>query len=144
MKKAIFKIVPLIIFFCIILACFCSCISSEQYIEYYSQKENYIRVTGTVSHIKYNDENTVLFIGFEELSPALDDVSFKIVGDNLRIVQDNKIDEKLELGEQITFVTAPKYFGDGYVMPIVAMSINGETLLEFEEGYENLLNWLSE
>ena len=117
---------------------------SPRKIKYYSQKENYISVTGTVSTITYNQDSTALYIDLCELSPVLDDTCFKIVGKNLEIVQTNKIDDKLKIGEQITFITAPKYFGDGYVMPIVAISINGENLLNFEEGYENLLDWLSE
>ena len=67
-----------------------------------------------------------------------------IVGENLEIVKANRIDDKLKIGEQITFITAPKYFGDGYVMPIVAISISGENMLDFEEGYKNLLDWLYE
>ena len=51
---------------------------------------------------------------------------------------------KLKTDEQITFITAPKYFGDGYVMPMVAISIGEENLLEFEDGYENLLAWLED
>ena len=39
-------------------------------------------------------------------------------------------------------MTAPKCFGDGYVMPIVAVSVDGEVLLEFEEGFENFLEHL--
>ena len=125
---------------CVLL---CSCNSSGT-IEYYSQKENYISVTGTVSSIKYNEEVTALYIDFSELSPVLDDTCFKIVGENLEIVKANRIDDKLKIGEQITFITAPKYFGDGYVMPIVAISISGENMLDFEEGYKNLIDWLSE
>ena len=139
MKKFLLQISTLCL--TVILLC-CSCNSLEK-IKYYSQKENYISVNGTVSHIKYNEDSTALYIGFSELSPALDDTSFKIVGYNLEIVRTNKVDDKLKIGEQVTFITAPKYFGDGYVMPIVAISINGESLLEFEEGYENLLDWLS-
>lgn len=128
---------------CVVLLLCCSCYSSEEYL-YYSQKENYIEVEGTVSYIKYNEDSTALYIGFSKLSTALDDSCFKIVGDNLKIVKDNNIDDKLIEGEQISFVTAPKYFGDGYVMPIVSLTINGEILLEFDEGYTNFLNWLSE
>ena len=128
---------------CVVLLLCCSCYSSEEYL-YYSQKENYIEVEGTVSYIKYNEDSTALYIGFSKLSTALDDSCFKIVGDNLKIVKDNNIDDKLTEGEQISFVTAPKYFGDGYVMPIVSLTINGEILLEFDEGYTNFLNWLSE
>ena len=123
----------------IIFVLFCSCNSNKK-AQYYSQKENYINVTGTVSSIKYNKNFTTLYLEFYDLSPVLDDTCFKIVGENLKIVQRNGIDEKICLGEQISFITAPKYFGDGYVMPIVGISAKGETLLDFEEGYINLLN----
>ena len=119
----------------------CNSISLKKY---YSQKENYISVTGTISSIKYNEEATALYIDFSELSPVLDDTCFKIVGENLDIVKANRIDDKLKIGEQIIFITAPKSFGDGYVMPIVSISISGENMLNFEEGYKNLLDWLSE
>ena len=41
----------------------------------------------------------------------------------------------------IEIATAPRYFGNGYKMQIVALSIDGYTLLEFEEGYDNLMDW---
>lgn len=141
-KISLLKLIMIITTTCILLVLLCSCNSSE-IIEYYSQKENYISVTGTVSDIKYNEDTTALYIDLSGLSPVLDDTCFKIVGENLKIVKANKIDDKLKTGEQITFITAPKYFGDGYVMPIVAISISGENLLDFEEGYKNLLDWLS-
>lgn len=127
---------------CIFLGLVCSCRGSEK-ADYYSQKENYISVIGTIASIKYNENETVLYIDFSELCPTLDDTCFKIVGENLKIVQKQNIENKLKVGEQITFITAPKYFGDGYVMPIAAVSVRGETLLEFEEGYKNLIEWLS-
>lgn len=142
-NNLLLKPVMTIVLTCIMLVFLCSC-SSSQKIKYYSQKENYISVTGTVSNIKYNEDTTALYIDLSELSPVLDDTCFKIVGENLEIVKANKIDDKLKTGEQITFITAPKYFGDGYVMPIVAITIDGENLLNFEEGYKNLLDWLSE
>ena len=139
-RNSLPKSIMMIIYICISL---CSC-NSDSRIEYYTQKENYISVTGTISSIKYNEEATALYIDFSELSPVLDDTCFKIVGENLDIVKANRIDDKLKIGEQIIFITAPRYFGDGYVMPIVSISISGENLLGFEEGYENLIAWLSE
>ncbi len=141
-KMSLLKLATIIPVVCIIIALLCSC-DSPQYVEYYSQKENYINVNGTVSSLKYNEDRSVLYVNFSELSPILDDTCFKIVGKNLKTAQANGID-KLEIGEQIAFITAPKYFGDGYVMPIVAVSVNGDDLLKFEEGYENLIDWLSE
>lgn len=118
-----------------------SCYLSKK-INYYSQRDNYITATGTVIHIKYNEDNSSLYLAFSELDPKFDDINFKIVGANLPIVQENGIDEKIELGDQVEFISAPKYFGDGYVMPIVAISVDGETLLDFEEGFSNWLNLL--
>ena len=138
-KISLLKLIMIITTTCILPVLLCSCNSSE-IIEYYSQKENYINVTGTVSNIKYNEDTTALYIDLSELSPVLDDTCFKIVGKNLEIVKANKIDDKLKTGEQITFITAPKYFGDGYVMPIVSLTIDGEELLSFEEGYANFMD----
>ncbi len=59
-------------------------------------------------------------------------------------MQSHGIDEKLKIGNSIEFVTAPKYFGDGYVMPIVAISVDGEALLSFDEGFENFQDWLKQ
>ena len=144
MKRFSVKVIGLITTLCILLAFLCSCQSHQDKIRYYSEKENYISVTGIVQHIKYSEDSSELYIGFSELSPVLDDDCFKIVGNNLKIVQNSKIDEKLKIDDEISFITAPKYYGDGYVMPIVAITINGEELLEFDEGYENLIDWLSE
>ncbi len=127
----------------IVLLCnFIMLTACASYLKYYSNQENYINATGIVSHIKYGEDNKSLYLGFSELSPVLDDTNFKIVGKNLLIVQEKGIDQKISLGDKVEFITAPKYFGDGYIMPIVALSVNGEVLLEFEEGYNNLIEWL--
>ena len=48
----------------------------------------------------------------------------------------------IKIGDRVVFSSAQRYFGDGYVMPIVQLDVNGEELLSFEEGYHNLLSWL--
>lgn len=112
--------------------------------DYYSQKSNYVNATGIVTHISYNENRSALYLGFSNLNPQFDDNSFKIVGDNLPIVQQNDIDKKIKIGDQVDFITAARYFGDGYVMPIVEISVNEEELLSFEDGFANLLKWLDD
>ena len=143
MKKSLLKKVAIIITLCIASCCIFSCYAQKQ-IEYYSEKENYVCVVGVVSKFQYNEDRTALYIDFTDLSPTLDDTCFKIVGDNLKIVKDNLIDDKVLEGKQVSFTTAPRYFGDGYILPIVAMYVDGECLLDFENGYKNLLKWLKE
>ena len=126
----------------IIVASLSSCYNLEAK-KYYSEKSNYITVSGKVSHISYNKEQTVLYIGFAEMSEEFDDNCFKIIEDNLKIGKNNGIDDVLCLGKRVEFVTAPRYFGDGYVMPIVALSIDGKCYLKFDDGYNNLMRWLN-
>lgn len=133
-----FIITTIMLFMVIVLS---ACDSAKKQ-DYYSNKENYVNATGTITHIAYDEDKTALYLDFSELSPTFDDTCFKIVGNNLLIVQKNGIDQKIKIGDQIDFITAPKYFGDGYVMPIVSISTNGEYLLEFEEGFTNFLDWL--
>lgn len=115
----------------------------ERMREYYSQKANYVESTGIVTHMVYNEDGSSLVLIFSDLSAKFSDNSFKIVGENLSLVEERGIAHKVEIGDEVSFISAPKYFGDGYVMPIVALEVDGETLLEFEEGFENLMERLN-
>lgn len=119
-----------------------SCLSIRYRI-YYPVKDNYIEVSGVVIYMKYNKDHTELHIAFSDMDRKLDDRSFEIVGENLRTVEKNGLEDKIKIGDRVTFVTAPKYFGDGYVMPIVAISANGESLLDFDEGFKNFMDYLN-
>ena len=142
MQKMIKKsmLMVLSVCLCIILS---SC-SRLQQIDYYSNQDNYVNATGTVVHIAYDEDNTALYLGFDDLDPEFDDTCFKIIGDNLPIVQENGIDEQIQIGDTVEFITAPKYFGDGYVMPIVAIYVDEVELLGFDEGFENFIEWLEQ
>lgn len=130
-----------IVFLLIFTVCSSSCKTSFYLKSYYSDKSNYVTAIGTVTYIKYNEEGDTLFIGFSDLTPSFDDTCFKIAGQNLDIVKSYGIDEKLILGDRVEFITAPYYYGDGYVYPIVSIKINGEELLSFDEGFKNWNEW---
>ena len=134
---------PIVLIFILCTVLFCSgCSYWVREVKYYSQRDNYVNAVGTVTHIAYSEDNMELCLGFSELTPTFDDTDFEIVGENLRIAQDNGIDTKIKIGDQVEFITAPRYFYDGYIMPIVAISVNGECLLEFEEGFGNFFKWI--
>lgn len=119
-----------------------SCGEKDKY-DYYADRENYISVTGTVSFVNHSEDGTVLYLEFENLSVPLSDNCFKVVGDNLSILGATVDGATLEIGDDLTFITAPRYFGDGYVMPIVSIKRGEIVLMEFDEGVDNLLNWLN-
>lgn len=62
---------------------------------------------------------------------------FEISEENYEIVIRNGIESKLEKGMTIEFLSAPEDFGNGYIRPIVALTIDGVVLLEQEIGIEN-------
>ncbi len=115
------------------------CNLKNEYISYYSVKENYVEVEGSVYFLEYSENG--IYIGFQDMTYEFDDDCFKLVGKNMTAVVQAGVEKKLKLGDKVKFSTAPKYFGDGYVMPIVSLEIEGEELLSFEDGYVNLLEW---
>lgn len=120
---------------------FHSCEFIQEY-SYYSHKENFITTEGTVDYISYSEDGTEMYIGFSDQTSPLSYATFQIAGDNFKIVHSNDIESKLKIGDRISFMFAPEYFGDGYLIPIVSITVNDEVLLEFDEGYENLMKWL--
>ena len=111
--------------------------------QYYENRSNYVTVTGTVSHIAYDEEEAALYIGIEECPEGFSDTTFKLAGDGLTIARERGIDVLLKVGSEITFTAAPRYFGDGYVVPLAALSVEDQCLLDFEQGYNGLMNWLN-
>ena len=109
-----------------------------------AKTEDYVVVTGVVSSIRYSADGTALYFGVEEANPECEDSTFKIVGANLTIVKENGIDEKIRVGDRISFMTTTEYFIDDDALPIVGLSVGSDTLLEFSDGYGNFLSWLRE
>ena len=107
--------------------------------EYYMDINNYITEEAVVDTINYDKKLEYIGIRLSEISDAYQGERFIIEGENLDIVLANGILEKIEPNSVVEFTSAPAFFGNGYLMPIVQLSVNGETLLSFEEGYANLL-----
>ncbi|MBE6811499.1 MAG: hypothetical protein E7523_01310 [Ruminococcaceae bacterium] len=137
MKKnyIVLSIAVVLIGFVIFCFCYKNDISQEQYIK---DESNYITVTGTVSYLSFNDDRTVLHIALTDLSEKLDDNAFKVFGENLKVLQQKNIEQKLSVGMNVSITTAPKYFGDGYVFPVAALVVDGDELLDFETGLKNI------
>lgn len=130
----------LFLMICLLVLATTSCANTnKEKINYYSNEQNYIKITGTIDHVVFDDEQNALYLGFSSLSQKTDDDCFKVVGDAYYIVVANK--EYIQIGATATFVTAPKYYGDGYVMPIVSLSVDGRNVLEYEDGFSSLLDW---
>ena len=110
-------------------------ILSERMIEKYSNDANYVRFMGEV--VSFDEDAGTVIINSKELIEkqvsANGIYKFCIYGEN-----DNFT---LNVGDEIEFLTVPFHFYNGHVLPIVEVVLNGNVLLEFEEGKESLIDW---
>ena len=107
---------------------------AKKMIEKYSDNQNYVTLTGEV--IEFNENNVI--IKCEELN---DYISYEDELCDYYIYSDQFVE--LQVGEEIQFTTVPFHFYNGHKLPIVELKIDENTLLSFEEGKENLLDWVN-
>ena len=107
---------------------------------YYSDRNNFITEEATVDNIIYNEERNHVVLWLSDIDPQYQSEAFIFRGENAATVLENGILSKVKIGDTITFTSAPRYFGNGYFMPIVELYIGEEAILEFEIGYQNLLD----
>ena len=107
---------------------------AKKMIEKYSDNRNYVTLTGEV--IEFNENNVI--IKCEELNDYL---SYEDELCDYYIYSDQFVE--LQVGEEIQFTTVPFHFYNGHKLPIVELKIDENTLLSFEEGKENLLDWVN-
>ncbi len=117
-------------------------------ISYYSKKENFPILTGTIEEVGASSDDTI-FVRIRNISdPDFErdsfdgTTSFRIDKDNYKIVMKNGILDKIKDGDEVSFQGGKITFGDGYLSPILSISTHGETILSFEEGQGNMLDYL--
>ena len=115
--------------------------------KYYSDKSNFVSVTAKCGEIGVNSWFPgEYYLNVEDMEYEITEDcrfisrSFDINKANATILKEAGIEEKLTKGKIFTFISAPEYFGDGYACPIVGIEIDGEVLLDFDTGYENLMD----
>ncbi len=130
-----------VISFCVILLLIVSigCTKNREK-EYYEDINNYISDEAIVENIIYNEEEDYIVLWLSVTNEAYQIPNFIIEGENANIVLKKDILEKLKVGDTVKFISAPKIFGNGDFLPIVALSVSNDKLLDFETGYENLLD----
>ena len=105
---------------------------------YYKDPTQFVELSAEVDYIHWDTNR--LTIGMTDIPEGFSERTFKIEGEAYDVVLENGLKEQLALGQTITFMAAPRYFGNGYVMPIVEISVDGVEYLSFDEGYPYLLN----
>ena len=144
MKK---RIISLLVLICMLIipiglsACEAACRIynaplRKHMIEYYSDDSNYISLNGVIVSIYY---------GQREIDIATEDSDITAEGPvPFNVMIDLNVLDEMQVGDEITFVTAPMSFYNGHIWPIVAVEKDGKTYLSFEDGKASYLEWIDE
>lgn len=133
MKKFRFLIILLVTF---LSSCTLSNhILAQKMLKKYSDDQSYVTLSGEIT--KINKNNNVI-IKCEDLNNY---INYQSELCDYHIYSTYIIE--LSIGDKIEFVTVPFHFYNGHKLPIVELKIDGKTLLLFEEGKENLINWVN-
>ena len=105
---------------------------------YYRSDENYVTVDAEVEGSAYSSKNATFSVWFPSFSRELgvppERLTFRILAANLPEEMFSALEDALRPSSRIRFRTAPRYFGDGYLVPIVAVETDGQTVLPEDVG----------
>ena len=115
--------------------------STKEEIKYLENKDSYLSSSGVITYVAYSD--TSIYFVLDEIEQDFEFDHFLILQSNKDIIMKNMDNKLLEVGETIYFTGSKKCLYDGCELHIVALEWNDTEILEFEEGYENLICDLS-
>lgn len=109
-------------------------------LEIYGNDDNYITLTGEVTAIDSESSfNVVLSIKCEDLK------QYGInTDDECKYLVFSSSNVNIGVGDTIVYKTVPNFLDYTDFLPIVAIDKNDETILNFEEGKENLISWVKQ
>lgn len=112
-------------------------------LDYYNKDDNYVQVTGVILKTEYLEEIDQLRIGIEMLTK---DHSFSSVVEvehvDFVIVHWSQYNFELETNDTVVFTSAPFYFYNGHIYPIVEIWKDGQEYLSFQEGKAAYIEWI--
>lgn len=111
---------------------------ADRLTEEYSNDDNYVRLSGEVDSVGETNKNLIC-IKCEELKSYL---SYEDDYCTYEVFWNEPID--ISVGDYIEFVTVPSHHYDGHDLPIVELVVDGNTVLTFEDGKQNLLDCVEE
>lgn len=107
---------------------------------YYADMANFITGDATVKNIIYSEEYNEIVLWLYDTDPSYQSTTFGIKGNNVSVALENGILDKVKIGDTITVTSAPRYFYNGYDMPIIGLSIGDTEILNIETGHQNLMD----
>ena len=114
-------------------------------LDYYSNAENYSFLKGKISSVVVDEEERQIHLEIDILTPGHAFTSNPHTGLSQFIIVDFTEEErKLSVDEEVEFMSAPMYFYNGHVLPVVSLKVGDTEIMTFEEGRERYLLWIKQ
>ena len=129
--------------FYLMTTCDCNAPLRNKMLNYYTQESNYQQLTGRIISIKYFDDVDELFIEIDILTENHNFPLNATTGyGEFDIVDWSNYQFLLQEKEIIVFTSAPMYFYNGHILPIVKLEKNNQEFLSLSCGMDNYCNWI--
>ena len=136
------KVICLVVLFILVLTTGCQTAierDKAKMLEIFQNTDNYITLTGTVIQVDNGSHRTKIVVRCEELKQLLakenDECEYWVFASS---------NVNISVGDSIVYMTVLFQDPHRHWLPIVAVNINGNDILNFEEGNENLIQWVNQ
>jgi hypothetical protein len=118
-----------IILFFILLA------GGSGHVIYYSNPKNYVDADGLITFLRQSEDGTIaLTIKTDTIGLS---TALQIIPRNAALACANGFMAEVNVGDKISLISAPAYFGDGYILPVVGFTKGNKEYLDFSSGISN-------
>ena len=144
--KKVFALLLIMTLACQVISCDYNAPLRNKMLNYYSNNDNYYELKGTIISNNSNEKTNVIensyFLQIDILGEC---EGFSKNGDTglyefVVIIPRNEF--MLFEGDVIDFISAPMYFYNGHILPVVSVTRDEEILLDFEEGKVLYQEWI--
>lgn len=118
----------------------------NQMLAYYGNDDNYAETVGTVKSTRYKADTDELFIEMKLNENGVYEQCINAHTGFVEFVLVNFSNYEIDLnvGDTASISSAPMYFYNDHIMPIVALSEGDTEYISFEEGKNAYLFWIEE
>lgn len=102
---------------------------------FYANPQNYVQVDAVITFLNHVDDGTIYLNIDTDTSgfwPPL-----RLVPDNAAIANSKGFLADVEVGDAVSLFSSNAYFGDGYVLPVVAIMTDDKEYLDLSTGIAN-------
>ena len=107
--------------------------------QYYANPQNYIKVDAVVTFLSQREDGSIAL--FVKTDSRAFSGTLKIIPENAILASANGLLNEVEVGDEVSLLSAPAYFADGYIVPVVGIAKDDKEYIDFSTGISNQVTY---